>query len=363
MELQRSIGNRAVGILLQRLPAASPADPSEEFTVDGKRRVGPGHPLGPGDTASPGPAPTGPGPTPAAPAGPTAAAAAGPPTVAPSTGVSVSVAFSKKEPTITRAPARSIGATHGRSGAVGWTTPSFAVDLVPPGLPKSASFTASVGFSMELAEEYTGARYDILHDHELGHVKIGERTARTSLVEGLKSTLQAESSLNVAKVSSAMQSAIDQATQDEGDQSHAFDAADYPRMDAAYLGARTPLQKLSRTRDIGRMSKALERSTNVGGLSHSSYIAVANEIVAARRGLSAKSLAKLQYNAEFRSLVVGAMSTMESEGARLAVQLPTPDDGSPAGAGSSVEGREADLARSMVSESLLGFAYTANPTE
>jgi hypothetical protein len=271
----------------------------------------------------------------------------------------VAVAFTTGASTVVRRPGREIGSSHGRPGAVGWTTPHFNVNLVPPGRSMSASFTASTSFDMELASEYTGQRGAVLADHEQGHVNIGNRVARAAFTN-MKTVLQGYPSLNESIVTAEMQTAIDNATTDEAAESLRYDSTDYPRMNRAYEGARTPLARLARTRDIGRMSRALTAMASGPAPTHHDFVAKSSEIIRARQALSTDSNDKLAYNAEFQTLVAQARSAADSAHAYLQSALPRGTDGSPApGEGSSEEGHEVALAHSMLIDTLGSFRWSA----
>ncbi len=77
---------------------------------------------------------------------------------------------------IEKKPEADIGADHG-AGIVGWTKPAYNTAAVH-GRPAYVEIETEMSFLMDLASEYTGAKGQVLKDHEMGHLNIGMARGR-----------------------------------------------------------------------------------------------------------------------------------------------------------------------------------------
>jgi hypothetical protein len=201
-------------------------------------------------------------------------------------------------------PEADIAATHGRPGVAGWTTPRYDIQ-VPRAAPNRVDINVTMDYDMELASEYSGDVLRVLRDHEFGHVNIGNQTAQQHLVNNLENGLERQSRLTPTSIQSAIETAANNFERGEGQGSQSYDAMDYPRMQQAYLGARTPLADLERASgNIANLARAF-RTFNVLALtSPAAQIGnLAQDVLDARDGLSDDEVSRLQYNAEFKAIL------------------------------------------------------------
>ena len=223
-------------------------------------------------------------------------------------GVEAAISLTVNPPTIERRPAAEIAAAHGRPGVAGWTAPIYRFPD-PSGGATNINLDFTLDFQIELAEEYTGTRGQVLQDHEQGHVHIGRRKAQEHFVDNLRTNLESQHALTRANVGAALTAAQANFVNDEESDSLAYDTADYPRMTQAYHGARTPLADLEgESGNIANMAARLRNfnRTILSGTQGQAEI-LAIEVISARAGLTNDELNQLQYNPEFKTLVMTAI--------------------------------------------------------
>ena len=302
LNLQRQIGNQSVVSLLQgprhiqRQPTDSDSEAEEEpFETSGFGLQG--RMTGHGFTPTPNRAARSGDPLPNTIANPLIQRQGG-------NGVTVNATFTSNAPTITRAPAESIAAGHGRPNVAGWTTPRYNFQ-VPFANPSRIDFSVTMDYDMELASEYTGDTLSVLQDHEMGHVNIGKDKGKTHLVDDLKSQYEGQSALTRAGIVSARNNAAMLFQNEEGVASEDYDSADYPRMQQAYLGARTPLADLeAKSPAILQASSSLRAfSGAAAGVGQGIMRGLALGVMNSAAALSADDRSQLQYNPEFKALV------------------------------------------------------------
>lgn len=215
-----------------------------------------------------------------------------------------------RDPTVVRRPAREIATRHNQADAVGWTTPRY--DLTVPSITRSSIEVRTVlNWTIELDSGMNDHRLDVLRDHEEGHVTIGKTAAREHFADGLTESLSALSSFSDR---ATVQGAIDRAgrgfEEAEGRQSRAYDSIDYPRMVAAYEGARLSYRQLvTRYPRIGALARALDRLTALGGLRRRGAAAVngrAQAVIDALDALGPGLLARAQYSSALAGIVARA---------------------------------------------------------
>lgn len=163
-----------------------------------------------------------------------------------------------RDPTVVRKPAAQIASAHGQPGAVGWTTPRY--DLTVPSITRnSIEVKTVINWTMELDSAINDHRLDVLRDHEDGHVMIGKTAAQKHFGDNLSSDLSAMSDFSQqAPIRTALTKAATGFSQNEGQSAKAYDSMDYPRMVAAYEGARlTYPQLVAKFPKIGRLGRAL----------------------------------------------------------------------------------------------------------
>jgi hypothetical protein len=227
-------------------------------------------------------------------------------------GVAANVTFTKNDPAIVRKPAADIASGHGQADAAGWTTPRYSVG-VPFANPSRIDLNVTLDFDMELASEYTGATLSVLQDHENGHVNIGREKGQTHLVDDLETSLESNAALSRPIIQTAIGSATSTFVTEEQTASQTYDAADYPRMHQAYLGARTPLADLESSSGNIR-NAAVKLRSFIGGVSAGTQgqaAIFANDATDACQALSVNELSVLQYNPEFKTLVASARSKID----------------------------------------------------
>jgi hypothetical protein len=228
--------------------------------------------------------------------------------------VNAVVGMTVNPPTEESKPAADIAAAHNKPGVAGWTTPAYDIK-VPHVDPNRIDVNVTLDFKIELAQEYKDDTLKVLRDHEYGHVDIGKEEGQEHLVNGLHDDLSALPNFSSAPpIRQAIVKAAQQFSAAEGNASQAYDSLDYPRMEQAYLGARTPLAKLEAAApNITTMAKALRgfasaiSRTNAKGM-----ITLAQKIIEARDRLTEDELAQLQYNPEFKKLVTESQAKIEA---------------------------------------------------
>lgn len=201
-------------------------------------------------------------------------------------------------------PAAEIAAAHGRPDVAGWTTPHYDIQ-VPSARPYEVNIHVVMDYDIELASEYTGESLRVLRDHESGHVNIGNQVAQQHLVDGLRDALEFEPRLTPSRIQNAIQTAANRFSQTERQESNDYDAIDYPRMQQAYLGARTPLPDLEAAyTHIADLAAAFRVFNAWAPNAAEDRIGVlAQDVLTARDALSEDELSILQYNVEFRHLI------------------------------------------------------------
>jgi hypothetical protein len=190
---------------------------------------------------------------------------------------------------------------------VGWTTPRYNL-TVPHVDAHSIDVNTRVDFAIEADSTFTGATRSVLMEHEMGHVRIGQDVARHSFGDGLQSTLDMIPDFSVrAPVSAALNTAADTFRSTEGENSHDYDVADYPRMVDAYYGARNPLSTLvsasPRIAALVRSMRALISLGGTSGVAARTAVTRMQQVIAAHDRLSHRDTNRLQYNLEFRALL------------------------------------------------------------
>jgi hypothetical protein len=223
----------------------------------------------------------------------------------PTPNVDVVVAMTVNPPTEEPKPAADIAEAHDRPGVAGWTTPAYEIE-VPHVDQDDIDVDVTLDFNIELAEEYTGDTLKVLRDHEYGHVEIGKDVGSEHLVDGLHDDLSALPDFSSAPpIQGAIVSTAQEFNAAEGNASRAYDNIDYPRMQQAYLGARTPLTDLeAASTKIASMAEALrDFNTALPQADEDDVVGLAQEMIDARDGLDDDELARLQYNGEFKALV------------------------------------------------------------
>lgn len=233
--------------------------------------------------------------------------------------VRANVSLTVNSPTVQIAPGAQIGQAHGRPGAVGWTTPSYDLQVDPRSTVSAITITVTLGFVIELPSDYDAQRQAVVSDHEIGHIRIGERKAKEHLVDGLKSSLEASGGpLTRSSVQGALSRAATNFVDAERTGSDGYDAADYPRMVEAYRGVRTPLRTLAaQSPAISQMVRQLRRLSSglysaVRSYDEARLEGIAAGVTGARGALSNQELWRLQYNREFQGLVGQARQSVAS---------------------------------------------------
>lgn len=210
-------------------------------------------------------------------------------------------------------PAVDIAAAHNKSGVAGWTTPAYGIK-VPHVNSNRIDVAVTLDFKVELAEEYKGDTLKVLRDHEYGHVDIGKAEGQAHLVEGLHDDLAALPNFSsTPPIQQAIVKAAGQFSTAEGNASQAYDAMDYPRLEQAYLGARTPLTNLEAdSAKIATMAGALRIfNTSLPQADEDNLEGLAQAVIDAHDALEETDLARLQYNPEFKQLVTEAETKIE----------------------------------------------------
>lgn len=291
LDLQRLAGNRAVTGFVQRLTdARGPQEEDEDFGTLGQSRELPGSPGAVVDVQR-----------------------------KSSPGVTTEVTGSGDDVTTVQLPGDQIGTEHGRPGAVGWTTPRYNLSFAGSG-PQAVHATTNMSFRMELAQEYAGARGQVLRDHEQGHTRIGMDRARRHFDEQLHDAIAAlPRPFTVAAIRGVQDSVVADFVAGERADSQAYDHSDYPRMGRAYQGARQSMA------DIGRAAPGLQRL--IDGLRHFTSAGPAEigpsaeHVTAAIQACTAEQIQTVQYNPEFSGVARQAID----HGAALQAGSGVPD--------------------------------------
>jgi hypothetical protein len=317
LALQRSLGNRMVGNLLQRrqekhpglgeLPGrvfqqaedqeAAPSGESEEVAIDTSGLGGEREISGHGDTGS-------------------TAGGSSVPTVmmqgGGTGGVTVDVSMVANTPTEISKPAASIAAAHSKPNVAGWCTPKYNI-AVPSVNRSSIDVDVTLDFDIELASEYTGQVRNVLRDHEYGHVKIGTHKGQAHLVNDLKNNLKAFPAFTSGPpIQTQIVNAGNRFVAEEDKASKAYDNMDYPRMAQAYIGARLPLSQLmADSPNTAKMVRALKQF-KPSFADMNKAVAPAQAALTARDALTDDEVARLQYNTEFKTLVDGCRTRVDA---------------------------------------------------
>jgi hypothetical protein len=221
-------------------------------------------------------------------------------------GVSIAVNFTANEPRVIRKPGADIAADHDQEDAMGWTTPAYSVTGRAGSTATSGTLDVTMDFTMELAEEYAGRTLDVLRDHETGHVNLAAAAGELILADMLESGLESLPALTRSTADPIVAGAGNLFEFTEGTLSWLYDRVDYPRMRAAYLGARMTLEELIDVSPaVEPMVDALRELAAVGDEA-GDVIAAAKQLQRTRSGLSDLDLARVQYNQEFEQLVFDA---------------------------------------------------------
>jgi hypothetical protein len=231
-------------------------------------------------------------------------------------GVTANIVLMSNPPTFEMKPEASISAAHGNNIA-GYTTPAYDVK-VPRGSSKGVDIQVKMSYNIELADEYTGGRAEVLRDHEMGHVTIGDKSAQKYFVDGVKTELEANAALTPQKVQTALVNGERAFKTNEASDSKSYDSTDYPRMREAYKGVRTSLAELAgQSAPVATVNKAvdifIDRSVWICGMTKKPTFSddkllsgYAQDVISGKAGLGANDLAALQYNAEFKGKVTTA---------------------------------------------------------
>ncbi|MEI2612115.1 MAG: hypothetical protein V9G20_26055 [Candidatus Promineifilaceae bacterium] len=228
------------------------------------------------------------------------------------------VKLKSNSPQMQALPAAAIGAAHGRPDAVGWTTPQWDV-AVSYADEQNVHVAVTLDFRVELPIDYDADAAAVVIDHELGHVRIAERKAQTHMVDEVNAEFQ---KLDKVESESQIQTILNGASaklkEAEKQASTQYDNTDYARMVEAYQGVRKSLAELaSKSAAIAQVADSLRSVNNRLLLSLRSYDfgtiqSLADAAIAARGGLSAQELARLQYNKEFKGLVGTCQSRIQA---------------------------------------------------
>jgi hypothetical protein len=319
--LQAAGGNRHARRILQRqqIPPSTAAEDDRPFPVEGleAKATLAGHPADP-TTAGAGAGTAAPATGTSPPA--TGSTATPAPTLPART---ANIHFIAQPPTIESVPAAMIAAGHGQRGAIGWTTPQLNIN--PTSRTRNTiDVDATASFTVEVAEETTGTGRQVVEDHEQGHVNIGKKLAERHGVTNLKPALEALTDFTPASdaaIISAIQGGITRFEAEESPASKAYDRADYPRMKRANKGANTPLSKIiRRTRRVGALADSLQRLRDQANIEAatpdvpregpSAVDHWVEQVTAQTAAIPDKTLAMLQYNAEFQILVQAAKAAI-----------------------------------------------------
>ena len=232
--------------------------------------------------------------------------------------VKAHVGLTSNSPGMVALPAAAIGASHGRPDAVGWTTPQFDVKVTYAD-EQNVHVKVTLDFMVELPIDYDSSAAEVVIDHELGHVRIGERKAQKHLVDEVKAEFEKLDKIEDASQIQSVLSAGAQKFKDaEKEASNTYDNTDYARMVEAYQGVRKTLSELaSKSAAIAQVAGDLRRFNtrllmDLRNHDFGTINLLADAAIAARGGLSAQELARLQYNKEFKALVSSCKEKIEA---------------------------------------------------
>jgi len=223
--------------------------------------------------------------------------------------VKAHVGLTSNSPGMVAMPAAAIGASHGRPDAVGWTTPQFDVKVTYLD-EQNVHVKVTLDFMVELPIDYDTDAAEVVIDHELGHVRIGERKAQKHLVDEVKAEFEKLDKVeNATQVQTVLAAGAQKFKDSEKEASNSYDNTDYARMVEAYQGVRKTLSELaSKSAAIAQVAGALRSINsrllmNLRNHDFGTIEALADAAITARGSLSAQELARLQYNKEFKALV------------------------------------------------------------
>jgi hypothetical protein len=243
--------------------------------------------------------------------------AAAPP--APTT--TANIALQVNAPTIDRTQTMAqISTNHGRENVAGWTTPTYAVDVTSL-TATTVDITVTLDFLIEIASDIPDANATVVQDHEQAHVIIGERVAQRHLVDDLRADLQGLATFagNQPQMQTFIVTASTNFETTEAAESQTYDNTDYPRMREANFAVGVPLADLeAASGEVTNMTSALSMfSTAAAAFTSGMHIdtghveSAAYDLMATRSALSDIDLARLQYNPEFKALVVDCQQMID----------------------------------------------------
>lgn len=232
--------------------------------------------------------------------------------------VKAHVALTSNSPGMIALPAAAIGASHGRPDAVGWTTPQFDVKVTYAD-EQNVHVKVTLNFTVELPIDYDSSAAEVVIDHELGHVRIGERKAQKHLVDEVKAEFEKLDKIDDAsQIQSVLSAGAQKFKDSEKEASNNYDNTDYARMVEAYQGVRKTLSELaSKSAAIAQVAASLRSINsrllmNLRNHDFGTMQELADAAINARNGLSAQELARLQYNKEFKGLVGSCKGKIEA---------------------------------------------------
>jgi hypothetical protein len=232
--------------------------------------------------------------------------------------VKAHVGLTSNSPGMVALPAAAIGASHGRPDAVGWTTPQFNVKVTYAD-EQNVHVKVILDFMVELPIDYDSAAAEVVIDHELGHVRIGERKAQKHLVDEVKAEFEKLDKVeDASQIQSVLAAGAQKFKDAEKEASNSYDNTDYARMVEAYQGVRKTLSELaSKSAAIAQVAGALRGVNsrllmNLRNHDFGTIEALADAAITARGALSAQELARLQYNKEFKALVGSCKGKIEA---------------------------------------------------
>ncbi len=232
--------------------------------------------------------------------------------------VKAHVALKSNSPGMIALPAAAIGASHGRPDAVGWTTPQFDVKVTYAD-EQNVHVKVTLDFTVELPIDYDSSAAEVVIDHELGHVRIGERKAQKHLVDEVKAEFEKLDKIDDAsQIQSVLSAGAQKFKDSEKEASNNYDNTDYARMVEAYQGVRKTLSELaSKSAAIAQVAASLRNINsrllmNLRNHDFGTIQELADAAINARNGLSAQELARLQYNKEFKGLVGSCKGKIEA---------------------------------------------------
>ena len=225
---------------------------------------------------------------------------------------SAAITLKLKDPKIKRLSEKKIQERHGKEGIAGYTKPKikFSVSELKQ---YEIKVTVTISFVMDLAKEFKGGRLQVLRDHENAHILIAEKVANEFVLGPLKDDLEAlpdYSNANKPQIQTAFGEKYQDFSDNEGDESEAFDDIDYPRMKEAYYGVKTPLADLSSgSAGVKKVVDTID-AFNDGGKAAAADAetlgGLIQPLVEAQDALGEDDLSRLQYNADFKKKVASA---------------------------------------------------------